>query len=120
MPVWYDLILILSYAFNGLFLGFISLMYVENFLQKKYSKRIGWPVTFVAIFLASFGIYLGRYLRWNSWDIISNPLGLIVDIFDRVINPLAHARTYGMTILFFILLSFIYLMLKALGAKKDD
>jgi uncharacterized membrane protein len=120
MPLWYDLILILSFAFNGLFLGFVSLIYVQDFLQKKYSKVMGWIISLGAILLASFGIYLGRYLRWNSWDIISSPIGLFADIFGRIFNPTEHPRVYGMTIALFILLSLIYLMLKALRGDRKS
>lgn len=111
-PIWFDLILILSFAWTGLVYGFISLMDIEKLLSNHLSKK--W-VNFLVVsflFLSSFGIYLGRYLRWNSWDIISNPLGLAGDIFDRFVNPSMHPRTWGMTILMGLLLNMMYFSIK--------
>lgn len=117
VPLWYDLILILSFSFNGVFLGYASLFNIQNFLEKKYKKTIGWLIAILALFLGSFGIYLGRFLRWNSWDLISNPGELFRDVWDRVANPLAHPTTYAVTILFSIFFILIYLILKVIGRK---
>ena len=57
----------------------------------------------------SFGIYLGRFLRWNSWDVITQPAELAADILDRVLNPLSHPRTMAVSILIFGFLSIAYI-----------
>lgn len=117
-PIWFDLIVILSFAWTGLMYGFISLMDIEVLLQRYLSKRLITLLTISFLFLSSFGIYLGRFLRWNSWDIISNPTGLTYDIADRLINPFAHSRTWGLTILMGILLNMMYFSIKLLRGKK--
>jgi uncharacterized membrane protein len=88
-------------------------------LMKKYlsEKAISLIIVFF-LFLSSFGIYLGRYLRWNSWDILSNPFGLFNDIIDRFVNPFSHPRTWGMTLLMGILLNMIYFSIKLLTQKN--
>lgn len=118
VPIWFDLIVILSFAWTGLMYGFISLMDIEVLLQRYLSKRVITLLTISFLFLSSFGIYLGRFLRWNSWDIISNPMGLTYDIADRLINPFAHSRTWGLTILMGILLNMMYFSIKLLRGKK--
>ncbi|MFM2049104.1 MAG: hypothetical protein RI955_1652 [Bacteroidota bacterium] len=115
--IWFDLIEILSFAWTGLLFGLISLMDIEYLLQLRLKNKITSALTTLFLFMSGFGIYLGRYLRWNSWDIIKNPLGLFSDIVERFINPMHHPRTWGMTILMGILLNMMYYSLKILKAK---
>lgn len=61
-----------------------------------------------ALLLSSFAIYLGRYLRWNTWDIIINPAGLIFDVSDRIINPGTYSLTFIVTAVFFVVLGSAY------------
>jgi uncharacterized membrane protein len=99
MPIWFDLILILSFAWTGLLFGFMSLWDIEKIMKVSLQTKYVIMISIVLLFLGSFGIYLGRFLRWNSWDIISEPLTIIYEITDRIINPFQHPRTWGMTIL---------------------
>lgn len=108
MPIWFDLVLILSFAWTGLLFGFLSLWDIEKMLIPMLGKVWVAITSTSLLFLGSFGIYLGRYLRWNSWDIISEPWKLMYDISDRVINPLDHPRTWGMTLFMGIFLNMIY------------
>lgn len=117
-PIWFDLIVILSFAWTGLIYGFISLMDIESLLRKYLKEKFIYLTIILFLFIASFGIYLGRYLRWNSWDILSNPFGLSSDIFDRFVNPFIHPRTWGMTLLMGILLNMIYFSIKFIKEKK--
>ncbi|MET0243510.1 MAG: DUF1361 domain-containing protein, partial [Flavitalea sp.] len=67
--------------------------------------------------LNSFGVYLGRFLRFNSWDIVSNPLNLIGDIFALVFNPVQFREAWAMIFAFGILMTLIYQMLKRLSRE---
>lgn len=112
VPLWYDLIMIVAYAWTGLLYGFISLMKVEKLLKEKLAS---WQVQVlipVLLLLTGFGIYLGRFLRWNSWDILSAPGKLFYDIAHRIIYPLQHPSTWGMTLLMGTLLIIMYQSLK--------
>jgi len=117
-PVWFDLVVILSFAWTGLIYGFVSLMDISKLMKKYLSDKAISLIIVFFLFLSSFGIYLGRYLRWNSWDILSNPFGLFNDIIDRFINPFSHPRTWGMTLLMGILLNMIYFSIKLLTQKN--
>jgi uncharacterized membrane protein len=108
MPLWFDLILILFFAWTGLLFGFFSLWNFEQILGKIIHKKLIPVFSFFLLFIGSFGVYLGRYLRLNSWDIISNPFAIFNSVGDRIINPTEHIGTWGMTILMGFLLNTMY------------
>jgi len=109
---WYDLVLLLSCGWNGLVLGLISMAYIQEIIQSRWNKAIAWMVSFCCMFLCSFGIYLGRILRWNSWDALTNTQDVFADIADRFINPLSHGRTLGVTLFYGIFLFILYLFFR--------
>ena len=118
MPVWFDLLLVLSFAWTGLLFGFLSLWDIEQFLSRFIKRKYITVLSIILLFLGSFGIYIGRYLRWNSWDIISQPFALMYDIGDRIINPFSHPRTWGMTILMGIFLNILYWSFRLIRERK--
>lgn len=109
MPKWFDLILILSFAWTGLLFGLLSLWDIESILSKFFSSIWIRVISICLLFISSFGIYLGRYLRWNSWDIIQDPFGLLQDIGDRIVNPTDHPKTWGVTLFMGMFLTIVYL-----------
>jgi len=119
MPLWFDLLLILFFAWTGLMFGFISLWNIERVLNQLIDSKVVTLISVVFLFIGSFGIYLGRYLRWNSWDIMQKPLGLIYDIGDRFANPIKHPGTWGMTLLMGIFLNIIYWSFKLIKKNSD-
>jgi len=118
IPLWFDLIFILSYATNGLFLGLISLNDLHDLLKRKYSVYVGRFFSAFSLILGSFGIYMGRYMRFNSWDIFTNPSDVAGSTLYRIIDPSTNRRPIGLTLLFFCYLSFFYLMIRILLRRK--
>lgn len=104
----FDVVLISSLVFPGFILGFTSLYLVHKELLKRVGDLASNITVTLIILLASFAIYLGRDLRWNTWDIITNPTGLIINVSDRFLDPFSHPRALNVTVLFFILLSTLY------------
>lgn len=110
----FDAVLLFSFTLNGLLLGFLSTSMIHRELNKRFDKNIASTMV-AGIFLAcSFAIYLGRYLRWNTWDVLINPAGLLFDVSDRFINPGAHGETFSTTALFFVFFSVTYLTVQEL------
>lgn len=120
VPYWYDLGLILSCAWNGLMLAYASLLEMQNLVRRRVGVVAGWAFVTTALVLSGFGIYLGRYLRWNSWDVLTNPLMLFYDILNRVLHPLAYPRTYGVTVLFSVFLLLGYITVRQLGHISSE
>lgn len=118
-PEWFDVLFMTSFAFTGLLLGFVSLYFVQLIAKNLYSKTASWIIVTVVLFLSSFGIYLGRFLRWNSWDVVSQPESLAYDILDRIINPLSHPTTILFTLLYFAFLGSTYLVVYMLTRVQD-
>jgi uncharacterized membrane protein len=118
MPIWFDLILILSFAWTGILFGFFSLMDIENLLQPYFSKRSIILITVSLIFATSFGVYVGRYLRWNSWDVLRAPAGIMRDIGSRFIHPTDHPKTWGVTLLMGLFLNMMYWSFKLIRHSR--
>ncbi|AZA79193.1 DUF1361 domain-containing protein [Chryseobacterium sp. G0186] len=119
IPIWYDLIVILSYAWTGLVCGFISLGDIEKLLSGYTKDKIINAVVVLFLFMSSFGVYLGRFLRWNSWDVLNNPFGLFNDIVLRFIYPLEYTKTWGVTLLMGIMLNFMYFTFKLIKNTNE-
>jgi uncharacterized membrane protein len=120
VPYWYDILLLFSAALNGLLLGLLSLFTVEKFIANRYGKRTTGIIILCSFFLCAFGIYIGRYLRLNSWDIITNPGEIATAILDRMMNPLDHFRTWSVTLLFGSFLYVAYYSIKNLFNYKTN
>ena len=112
VPKWYDTVLLFSSSVVALMMAFISLLRVEAFLKQKFKISFVEPMVIGILFLGSFGVYLGRFLRWNSWDIIRNPFSLAIEIANQVIFPFQHFRTWGITMILTILFYLLYLAIK--------
>ena len=119
VPFWYDLALILSCAWNGLMLAYASLADMQRLVQRRLGTGAGWAFATVALLLSSFGIYLGRYLRFNSWDVLANPLTLFYDIVNRILHPFSFPGTWGVTLVFGVFLLIGYSTVRLLGKHHE-
>jgi uncharacterized membrane protein len=111
VPFWYDLMLILSFAFSGLLLGWISLLNIQQQVQRWIRPAYTWVLVALTSLACGFGIYLGRVLRYNSWDILSDPYALLQDVAAPLLHPRAHVATIGTTLAFAGFLFLGYLLL---------
>lgn len=76
VPRWYDLILIMSFAWTGLSLGYFSLYLMQEVVRRWLGRGVGWAFAIGMLALGAFGVFVGRFWRWNSWEAVTNPLGL--------------------------------------------
>jgi uncharacterized membrane protein len=120
-PVWFDIVLFGSFAWTGMLLGFLSIFVMQSVVRRAYGSLWSWVLVLTSLTASSFGIYLGRSLRWNSWDFLLRPGALLEDIWARIVDPLAYPRGVGMTIALTVVLSTGYLTMYAfaqLGATE--
>jgi uncharacterized membrane protein len=113
VPLWYDVLLLIWFSWTGLLLGIVSLYLMQEIVKKTFGKIAGWLLVFSVSILSSIGVYLGRFLRWNSWDFIHNTDEIIRDSWQllRQLNRSA----IGFTLLFTVFFLFVYLTLYAFG-----
>ena len=115
VPLWFILALLLSCAGTGAMLGYLSILDVHAVVEEKFSKTTGWAVAISSLLLCAFGIYLGRFLRWNSWDALANPLQLLRSIVRQFIDPSVHPHPLGVTVVFGLGLILGYLALRVVA-----
>ena len=120
VPFWYDLILFSAFGWTGLFLGVVSLYVMQALVRRIIGRVSSWLFALAALGAGSVGIYLGRFLRWNSWDVFLNPSRILADVLDRLRHPFDHLQTFGFTMLFFLLLMATYWMIVALTGFREE
>ena len=111
VPLWYDLITLVAFAWTGSFLGLVSLFLMQELVRRTVGRAASWLFVAGVLVLNGFGIYFGRFLRWNSWDVLFRPQSLANQLIDGVLNPLEHIQTLAFAGLFTLLFSAVYLML---------
>ena len=107
VPPWFDIVMMMSFAWTGLLLGYLSLLLMQETVRFRRGVFWGWVFAVAMLALGSFGIYLGRFARWNSWDVLVRPDGLVGDVIKRAdlrANPEMFA--FLLTFLCFSLLSY--------------
>ena len=119
VPLWYDLALYVSCAWNGLMLAYASLSDMQRLVQQRLGFWVGWVFAAVALLLSGFGVYLGRYMRFNSWDVLTNPLTLFYDILNRLLHPFSFPGTWGVTLVFGLFLLVGYGTVRVLGRVEE-
>jgi uncharacterized membrane protein len=113
VPVWYDVMLLIWFSFTGLMLGMTSLFMMQEIIRREFGRWIGWGFVFAVAILSSAGVYVGRFLRWNSWDIFSNPAGMAEYTLQSAQDPSLHS--IGFTSLFGAFFLFLYITLYTFG-----
>lgn len=120
VPFWFDILLVISSTWNGLILGIVSLMNIETFLLRHIKPIWVTICIFVSLLLCSYGVFIGRFLRFNSWDIVTDPAYLAYTSAHHVLLPQRYPKLWVFTILFTVLLSIMYFTLKKLPRVVQD
>lgn len=106
--ILYDALMLTSFIYIGVLLGFASLYLIHLEFLKRFTQTTTSFILAGMILVCSFAIYLGRDLRWNSWDVLTNPGGLLFDISVRFLRPSAYPQMFLTVITFFVLLGSMY------------
>lgn len=116
VPLWFDTLMLFSFAFTGLISGLVSLFYVHQHFMKYSRGKFSWFFICIVSILCSYGIYLGRFLRWNSWDILTKS-GML---FNDIIINMFRIKAILVTGVFTSFLIASYFIVYILLTKKED
>lgn len=114
-PQWFDLLLLLSFAWNGLVFGIASLRKMEVILQRISGKNFSLFIVFAVMWLNAFGIYIGRFLRYNSWDIVAQPFPLFSEMLEILFHPIRNKMEWGMITCYAVFMTLLYITVKKMA-----
>ncbi len=117
VPLWYDAVMLISFAWAGCFLAVASLHMMHQILRDYTGRLVSGLLVLGVMGLCGLGIYMGRFLRWNSWDIFLYPTDVIGDIVHRLAHPFSNLQAYGVTFLFAALLFVCYWMFTSITRR---
>lgn len=115
VPHWYDVMLLSTFGFTGLMLGWISLQRVQIWLSWRLSPVWVWSIILSCLLLCGYGVFIGRFQRWNTWDVLTNPFALLYDVQRVLFDPIQYLDTFGLGIVFAAFLTIGYLLFHALS-----
>ncbi len=118
-PHWYDAFLIYSFALAGLLAGIVSALIIYRKLKEVLPPLFARAVVLGSMLLCGYGVYMGRFLRWNSWDALTNPFQILSDTFTQLAHPITYSRTYGITLLSSILIWLVFKVFESLSTKEE-
>jgi len=108
-PLWYDVIIVVWCSWTAMLLGVVSLYLMQDIVHRTFGRFIGWAFVFFISAVSSFGIYVGRFVRLNSWDILQTPSETAMNILGLVIDPSRRLAAFTFLYTFFFL--FVYVLL---------
>jgi uncharacterized membrane protein len=124
-PLWYDVIIVGWCSWTGMLLGVVSLYLMQDIVLRRFGRMAGWIFVFAISTASSFGMYVGRFVRLNSWDILQNPTETAMDILGLVVDPSMRLAAFTVLYTFFFLFIFLLLysfshMLTEQSARSQD
>ena len=114
LPIWYDISMFTVFAWTGLMLTGVSLYIIHHILDQRLGTSKGWLCVISMIVLCGFGVYLGRFVRLNSWDILTQPDDLISSILAPLLQPIQHIRAWQVTLVMSTIVLMIYASMRAM------
>ncbi|MEJ2748545.1 MAG: DUF1361 domain-containing protein [Anaerolineae bacterium] len=122
VPLWYDAIMLFTFVLTGLMLGFLSLYMMQSLVSRRFGRVWSWLFVIAAVGMSGYGVYIGRFLRWNSWDVFRQPMTVLADIANSLFNPAYFLKTYTVSISLSAVMLFAYIVMVAmphLGASMQ-
>jgi uncharacterized membrane protein len=119
VPMWFDIGMISIYAITGFFLAAVSLRTMQILVKVYLGRWLSWAFALATIGLGGLGIYLGRFVRVNSWDLLFNPFQIARELAAPVLDPLNNLRFFGFTLMFTAILLVFYLMFVSVSRAEE-
>jgi uncharacterized membrane protein len=117
VPQWFDVAMFASFAATGALLGYAAVADVHDVLAARVGSIFGWAVAIASLLASGFGIYLGRFLRWNSWDIVTAPSTLLRQVAYEISHLGVHDSTWQVSVVYGVGLVFGYVAMRSLRSS---
>jgi len=117
---WLDLTTLQAFAWTGLALGFLSLALVQGLVARRAGRAASWLFAAAVMGASAFGIYLGRFRRWNSWDVVLNPTDLLSDVASTVLHPFANVQVIAYCAVLGAFLLTAYVVLHTWAGSRQE
>ncbi|MCQ3936596.1 MAG: DUF1361 domain-containing protein [Chloroflexi bacterium] len=118
IPLWFDVLLLLWFAWTGLSLGMVSLFLMQSIVRREFGRIAGWLFVGTVGVLGALGIYIGRFLRWNSWDLLLSPKQRLAEFLHYAANPSLQSIVF--ISVFSALFIFIYVSTYTFGLLLQE
>ncbi|HUH96401.1 MAG TPA: DUF1361 domain-containing protein [Anaerolineales bacterium] len=118
VPLWYDVILLVWFSWTGMLLGIVSLNLMQEIIRREFGRWPGWLFVLMVAGLSSAGIYIGRFVRLNSWDILQKPTYAFGSLWDWLSDP--SLRSFGFIGLYTLFFIFVYLTIYTFGHLQQE
>lgn len=93
-PLMFDVLLFCAFALAGCALGWDSLLAVHHELRRRWgAARAAFAVT-TCVILTGVGVFLGRFVRLNSWELFTAPLDVLHTSVVSLREP--HALVFSL------------------------
>ena len=120
IPLLYDGLLLFSFGLSGLVIGLTTVFWMEQAVATRFGRWVRLAFSLGAMGMAGFGVYVGRFLRWNSWDIVFRPVAVVRELAPYALHPLLHWRGWAVAALFTLLFASVYWPLRALALSHSE
>ncbi|MBL8018526.1 MAG: DUF1361 domain-containing protein [Leptospirales bacterium] len=120
IPLWFDTILLFSFSWNGFLGGLLSLRIMHLLFQERFGRAGGWMFVVATCPLAALGIFVGRFLRWNTWDVVRSPRTLFADVLEQIQRPTSLNDEFAVVLILTPLLFLAYVSLLSFGKISES
>jgi uncharacterized membrane protein len=103
-------------AWTGIMLGLVSVRLIHARTERDYGVVLGWLVVVVSIGLCAVGVVIGRFQRWNSWDLVTQPKAVVATTLEWVRSPFFYHQSTGVALAVAAFFGLAYLTIWSLGA----
>lgn len=119
IPIWYDAGLLAITSWTGIFLAVVSLYTLQRIVRDYLGNLFSWGFSLLVIGLNGYGVYLGRFLRWNSWDVLFDPIEILSDSYFMLKDPMGYADKIGFMVMYTSLFLVTYLTFSWLLLSRE-
>jgi len=119
VPIWHDIVLLVAGIWTGLFLALFSLRTMQQIVADYTGRWLSWFFVAGTFGLTGLGVYLGRFGRWNSWDLLTHPADILADAFFLLSAPLENIKAIGFILQLAAFLFVCYLTLTTTRPTKQ-